>query len=230
MANAHLRLKPEIFAQHHARVATALADTCNYFAQYWLLSLASPTGNDILQEVAVEATGRVNSTDKLGADSTDGELEAKPFRRTYTAHISDDTPRSLLRHHAIPYIILMQASPDGRQIQWALLTSYRIFDDARFTKMGGNDCLPADLTERKEALLRLEAARSAGVYVRSNPLPLECLETLGVGKYDVWINPEITTFPNTRAWQIVRRLAEESTGEGISPEYAEELAAMRTIA
>lgn len=228
MTSINLRLIPAIFAQHHARVAAALADTGNYFAQHWLRSLASPSGNDILQEVAVEATGRDNSKDKLGADSTDGALEAKPFRRNYKAHISDDTPRSLLRHHSIPYIVLLQASPDGQQIQWALLTSYRIFDDARFTKMGGSCHLPLDPAERKEALLQLEAVRGAGVYVRSNPLPLECLETLTPGKYDVWINPELIAFPSTRAWRIVRHLAEKSTGCGISPEFAEKMESLRS--
>ena len=83
-------LLPEVFAAHHARVATALALSAatDYFATYWLQSLTSPTGNDILQEVAVTATGRVNSATKHGADSTDGELEenrsAENMRHTST--------------------------------------------------------------------------------------------------------------------------------------------------
>ncbi len=199
-------------------MATALADTSNYFARWWLKALASPTGNDILQEVAVTAVGKENAEDKHGADSTDGELEAKPFKRGYNAHISDDTPASLLRHQQIPFIVLLSASDDGRVINWALLMSYRQFDTERARRMGlgATETLPIRASERFKRLQQLDAARTKGTYVRSNALPLSVVDALKPGEYDIWINPDVIAAAGPKReradFAVARRLAATNTG------------------
>ena len=224
------RLIPAVFADHHARVAVARGSS-DYFAGWWIRSLGDKMGNVILQEVAVCATGRTNATCKHGADSEDGELEAKPTKGKYNAHISDDTPRSLLRHHSIPFIILLRASEDGCQIAWALLTSYRVFDDARAAAMGATGTLPAMPADRFKILREMEKKRSKSLYKRSNKLPMECLAALTPGQYDIWINPELfgTTAPprEKKEFRIIRALSAAAGGLGLSAEFMAPAFALR---
>jgi hypothetical protein len=155
-----------------------------------LETLASKSGNDILEGVLVRATGRTLKAvcQKHGADSADGELEAKPMKCGYSAHISDDTPASLLRHQQIPWIILSEASSDGTQLKWACLTSYRIFDEERFRAFT-DASLSADPAERYADLLAVKRAWPTKQYLRSNPLSYKTLLGLQPGQYSFWINP-----------------------------------------
>lgn len=201
------------YAEHNARVTEAESKPDDFFACAWLESLASRTGNDILQKVAVESVGKINATCKHGADSTDGELEAKPFKRKYDAHISDDTPASLLRHHKIPFIILLSGSDDGRIIYWAVLLPYRLFDTARARGMGfltGDEELPTDISERFKRIKQFEAARTKGKYMRSNPLPYSVLESLKPGEFDIWVNPDVEC--SRPDYVLVCKLAESNIG------------------
>ena len=130
------------------------------------------------------------------------------MKTAYNAHISDDTPASLLRHQTIPYICLAEWSKDGVDLLWAITTSYRIFDAARYrgilATFGANHGLvpelPTSLVERRAALETLVAARERFVaerniprYVRSNPLPVEALAGLRPGQYTVWCDPKLAT-------------------------------------
>ena len=191
----------------HTKVAKAVAYAASdadpfvsEFARDYLESIASKTSNDVHEATLVRATGRTPKPPhiKHGADSEDGELEAKPMKEKYSAHISDDTPASLLRHHTIPEIVLGVISPDGRQWKWVLRTSYRVFDAARFNGLLSN--LPADIAstfptvlpdvpaERYATLMRLKSVWGQGKdsYVRSNPLPIEALKDLAAGDYSLW--------------------------------------------
>ena len=79
-----------------------------YFAQSWLNILASKMIM-IYQNKFVEASGRIISKKKHGADSEDGLLECKPFKsKHYNVHISDDTPNSLLIHQNIHILRLVK--------------------------------------------------------------------------------------------------------------------------
>jgi len=191
----------------HTKVAKAVAYAASHadpffseFARDYLEGLASKTSNDVHEATLVRATGRTPKplTIKHGADSEDGELEAKPMKEAYTAHISDDTPASLLRHHTIPEIVLGVVSADGRRWKWVLRTSYRVFDAARFTGLLSN--LPAEVkatfpavlpdvpAERYAILMRLKSMWGQGKdsYIRSNPLPIEALRDLAAGDYSLW--------------------------------------------
>lgn len=191
----------------HTKVAKAVAYAAGHadsfvveFARDYLEGIASKTSNDIHEATLVRATGRTPKplTIKHGADSEDGELEAKPMKDKYSAHISDDTPASLLRHHTIPEIVLGVVSADGRQWKWVLRTSYRVFDAARFTGLLSNlpaaiaatfpAALPPEPAERYATLMRLKSVWGQGKdsYVRSNPLPIEALKDLAAGDYSLW--------------------------------------------
>jgi hypothetical protein len=203
-------LNLQAFAKHHQLVSTALktvqtdvSDASKYFAQSWLDTLASKNGNDILEPVLVEATGRTakSISKKHGADSEDGELESKPFKSKYNAHISDDTPNSLLRHHTIPYICLGQASEDGRTILWAIYMSYRAFDNSRYKGIVQSlpiaqqpdfaEILPTGMEERYAMLTKLKQILGPKKYVRSNPLPIQDICALKAGEFTLWLNPAV---------------------------------------
>jgi hypothetical protein len=187
-------------------------------ASYYLESLASKSGNDILETLLVEATGRQvkDGTQKHGADSKDGLVEAKPCKGKYSAHISDDTPMTLMKSQTIPYCILGVASKDGSKIEWAAIVSYRIFDNTRYKNIVRNlqltDAkwpadLPTDQEERMKVLTDLVAAHKPKVYVRSSPLPLECLLNLPPTEYSLWVSDELIkkTKP-TKDEQIILKL------------------------
>jgi hypothetical protein len=169
-------------------------------ANSYLETLASKSGNDILEKLLVEATGRTvkDVTQKHGADSADGELEAKPMKCGYSAHISDDTPASLLRHQQIPWLILGEASKDGLQMKYAVLVPYRAFDEERFQafvkelpaeeRSSFAGVLPASHAERYDTLLRLKNIWPQKKYIRSNPLSFKTLCSLKPGEYSIWIN------------------------------------------
>jgi hypothetical protein len=212
-----LQILTTVFAEHQAlvkycRECRSASDTPQLptLAAAYLKLLASPNGNDILEEVLVKATGREPKDDaaKHGADSKDGELEAKPMKTAYNAHISDDTPASLLRHQTIPYICLAEWTKDGVELLWTITTSYRIFDAARYrgilATFGADHRLvpelPTTLAERRAALEALVVVRERFIkerniprYVRSNPLPVEALAALGPGQYTVWCDPKLAT-------------------------------------
>ncbi len=220
LGRAPLRILTGVFADHKRLVEycrTALAVVANdvselpTLAKSYLKTLASPNGNDILEEVCVRCTGREPKADaaKHGADSADGELEAKPMKTAYNAHISDDTPASLLRHQTIPYILLAEWTKDGCEPLWALTTSYRVFDNARWRGILATlpaehrpaaQELPTDLEARRAALEdlvaireRLVAERGIPRYVRANPLPVEALAELEAGQYVLWASDRIAT-------------------------------------
>lgn len=224
-----LQLIQPVFAEHRAFVQYCTESSVQNeereprlekLTQSYLKMLGSPNGNDILEEVCVCASGREPKAydTKHGADSADGELEAKPMKTTYNAHISDDTPASLLRHQTIPYILLAEWTKDGVELLWALTTSYRIFDDARYRgilttfpaehrgatvgAVGATPLtvqeLPKDLTERHmilEELVKLRerliTERNIPRYVRSNALPVENLATLQPGQYAIWVDSRL---------------------------------------
>ena len=231
---------------HHQRVERALALsaalsalTCadeKYFAQSWLDTLASKNGNDILEPVLVEATGRDAKalTKKHGADSSDGLLESKPLKTKYAAHISDDTPASLLRHHTIPYIVLGESSPDGRVLQWVLYTSYRVFDQSRYQTMrallspterdGFCEILPEEIAARYAVLAQLKAVWKPKNYIRSNPLPLDDIRALKNGQFSLWLNPEVDPAKINKEMVKLHETYPEST---LSEEYMAPRMAMR---
>lgn len=196
---------------HHVRVKNAIhiiqssdhTEEIKYFAQCFLDILASKNGNDILEQLFVECTGRniKSVTKKHGADSEDGLLESKPLKCKYSAHISDDTPASLLRHHTIPYIVIGEATPNGQTIKWVLYTSYRIFDQSRFTKMRNTlleeekqtipELLPTTMLERYQILEDLKKIWKPKNYIRSNPLPMQDICKLKEHEFTLWINSEL---------------------------------------
>lgn len=213
-----LQILTTVFAEHkalatycreHGVCGSSADPRMGQLTKSYLKMLGSPNGNDILEEVCVRATCREPKADdtKHGADSADGELEAKPMKTTYNAHISDDTPASLLRHQAIPYILLAEWSKDGVDLLWALTTSYRVFDDARYRGIlatfpteyhDATATLPKGLPDRRKVLEDLVTLREKLVkerniprYVRSNPLPVEVLATLQPGQYTVWADPSL---------------------------------------
>jgi hypothetical protein len=197
--NHHLRVKNAI----HIIQSSEHTEEMKYFAQCFLDVLASKNGNDILEQLFVECTGRSikSITKKHGADSEDGLLESKPLKCKYSAHISDDTPASLLRHHTIPYIVIGEATPNGQSIKWVLYTSYRIFDQSRFTKMRNNlpldeqqtiaELLPTIVTERYKILSDLKKIWKPKNYIRSNPLPIQDICKLKEHEFTLWINSEL---------------------------------------
>jgi len=171
-------------------------------AATYLEVLGSKAGNDILESMLVWATGREpkSADQKHGADSKDGLVEAKPCKGKYSAHISDDTPMCLSKAQKIPYCILCVTSENGQQIKWAAIVSYRVFDNARYKNICARlelpqaewpDVLPMDEAARKDILDKLVSAHKSKVYVRSNPLPLECLDGLPPSEYSVWISDEL---------------------------------------
>ena len=197
--------------KHHVCVKEAIcriqspdcSEMDKFFAQCFLDILASKNGNDILEQLFVECTGRFikSITKKHGADSEDGLLESKPLKCKYSPHISDDTPASLLRHHTIPYIVIGEATPNGQIIKWVLYTSYRIFDQSRFTKMRNTlieeerqnipELLPITMTERYQTLTDLKKIWKPKNYIRSNPLPIQDICKLKEHEFTLWINLEL---------------------------------------
>jgi len=198
---------------HHLRIKDAMriiqsteyTEDIQYFAKCFLDMLASKNGNDILEQVLVEFTGRsIKSIHKKhGADSEDGLLESKPLKCKYSAHISDDTPASLLRHHTIPYIVIGEATPNGQIMKWVLYTSYRIFDQSRFTKMRTMlspeeqttipELLSASIEERFQTLDSLKKIWKPKQYIRSNPLPIQDICKLKEGEFTLWVNSELNS-------------------------------------
>ena len=196
---------------HHLQIKNAIrviqsteyTDEIKYFAQSFLDTLASKNGNDILEQVLVEVTGRTikSITKKHGADSEDGLLESKPLKCKYSAHISDDTPASLLRHHTIPYIVIGEATPDGQTIKWIIYITYRIFDQSRYTKIRTTlsieeqllfpEVLSSDIEERYKTLNELKKIWKPKKYIRSNPLPIQDICKLKNNEFTLWINPEL---------------------------------------
>lgn len=241
---ATTRIVTTAIAEHHRRVKTALdiiglttaTSDVKYFAQSWLDTLASKNGNDILEPVLVEATGRDAKalTKKHGADSGDGLLESKPLKTKYAAHISDDTPASLLRHHKIPYIVLGESSSDGRVLQWALYMSYRAFDQSRYQKMWALlspiereelcEILPEDMEARYAVLAKLKAIWKPKNYIRSNPLPIDDIRTLKNGQFSLWLNPDVEL---TQINKDMVKLHETYPGSILSEEYMTPRMAMR---
>lgn len=204
-----MKIYEDIINEHHSTVQTAknYANThadpkCRFFAAQWLESLRSKTGNDILESVAVRSTGRnpKATNQKHGADSEDGELEAKPMKGAYTAHISDDTPNSLMRHHTIPEIVFCVTSEDGQTIRWVLRTSYRLFDNARYKNMLADlneavrttfpKTLPDTPQERYNMLKSLKNLWGTKHYIRSNELPLSAIEHIEPHMYALYVNPD----------------------------------------
>ena len=199
----------DAFAAQITRIRSRLTDSdpdVAFLAATYLETLASKSGNDILESLLVRATGRALKAigQKHGADSADGELEAKPMKCGYSAHISDDTPASLLRHQQIPWIVLGEACADGTQLKWACLTSYRIFDEARF-RVFTDALLPTNPADRYTSLLAVKRAWPAKQYIRSNPLSYKTLLGLQPGQYSFWINPAA---PNT---DEIRTMAAKAT-------------------
>jgi hypothetical protein len=174
-------------------------------AEHYLDSLASKSGNDILEKVFVEATFRKVKAikQKHGADSEDGELEAKPMKCGYNAHISDDTPNILINQHKIPYIVIGEATEDGQRIKYVILTDFRKFDEKRFQKLVMQlpeterkhfNILPFDPNERITVLNKLSEiwANKKQKGIRSNSLPFDVIKSLNPGEYIIWINPDET--------------------------------------
>lgn len=207
--NKSNHLDSTIFENHHNRVKKAneiiklsLNNDEKYFAQSWLNILESKNGNDLLEQIFVEASGRIISKKKHGADSEDGLLECKPFKsKNYNVHISDDTPNSLLRHQNIPYITIGETSENGQIIKWCLYTSYRIFDQSRYSIMYNKldldkqneleKFLPLDIEKRIIILNKMKNLWEKKFYIRSNPLPIKDISTLKNGEFNLWINPLI---------------------------------------
>lgn len=205
------KFDPSIFEKLSQRVTTAqshskddtLNDDSRFFAQHFLDTLASKSGNDTLERVLIESLGRkVKSVSiKHGADSEDSEVEAKPMKSKYNAHISDDTPAILLKNQQIPFIVIAEATEDGTQILWAILLSYRTFDISRFNslvkelpeeKRVGFKILPDEHNERYAMLQKLRNIWPKSVKIRSNPLPFDDMRSLKSSEYSIWVNPALT--------------------------------------
>ena len=228
----HLRVKDA----NRIAISTEYSEEIRYFSQCFLDTLASKNGNDILEQVLVETTDRKikSITKKHGADSEDGLLESKPLKCKYSAHISDDTPASLLRHHTIPYIVIGEATPNGQIIKWVLHTSYRIFDQSRFTKMR-NTLLPEEQTpipeilstnieERYQMLVDLKKIWKPKQYIRSNPLPIQDICKLKEGEFTLWVNLEITDINKD-----ILKLHQTFPSSKLSDEYMKPWIDMRTF-
>jgi len=196
-------LLPSVFEAFTAQIGRIRARRTDpdpdvaFLAKTYLETLASKSGNDILESLLVHATGRELKAigQKHGADSADGELEAKPMKCGYSAHISDDTPASLLRHQQIPWIVLGEACSDGTEIKWACLAPYRIFDEARFQNLVTElppetrfkfTTLPLGHAERYATLTELKRCWPTKKYIRSSPLPYTKLVNLAPGQYSLW--------------------------------------------
>jgi len=215
-----MSIQPEVLLGHMTKVANVksllndLNPLVKELAKDYLDNLASKAGNDILEGLLVRATGRETKKigQKHGADSEDGQVEAKPCKGKYGGHISDDTPMSLKRHQTIPLCILGVATDDGQKIKWAAIVSYRVFDNSRYLGIRNQlglqgeawpDKLPEDKVSRDALLDALVTQHKKKTYVRSNPLPLACLESLSKDEYSLWVNPE---FKDT-VEPIIKKLA-----------------------
>jgi hypothetical protein len=213
MSGKMLTILSEVIEKHHkhyARINEELKSCKDPFyikmMNDVLYCLESKSGNDILEKLFVEATGRPvkASSQKHGADSEDGELEAKPCKAGYSAHISDDSPTILLKHQIIPYLITGEASSKGQVINWMILLSYRKFDDLRYKKLLMNlpekerssfpDTLPSSNEERLATLSGLckkwKQTKAKGI--RSNPLAFTVIKALEPGEYCLWVNSSLT--------------------------------------
>jgi hypothetical protein len=224
-----------IFDLHHQFVkqcedAITSSDVSNFqkiLAQNYLDSLASKSGNDVLEKLLVEASGRkVKSVGtKHGADSEDGLLEAKPMKTSYNAHISDDTPMSLMRHQEIPLIILGEASSDGKQVLWALLMDYRMFDQDRLNKMNYDKTLEIDPILRFLIINDIVKKHPKKTYIRSNPLPFNVISKLQSGEYSLWVNPNLKKNKNSPMHTEILKLS--STSSTLSSETMKNSFAIR---
>ena len=207
-----LTILSEVIDKHHhhyTRINEELESCKDPFYQKLmedaLYCLESKSGNDILEKLFVEATGRnvKSSSQKHGADSEDRELEAKPCKAGYSAHISDDTPTILLKHKTIPYLITGEASSKGQVITWMILMSYRKFDDSRYKKLLATlpekernsfpETLPSTNQMCYDTLIRLckkwKETKAKGI--RSNPLAFDVIKKLEPGEYCVWVNQQL---------------------------------------
>ena len=215
-----MSIQPEVLLGHMTKVANVklllndLNPLVKELAKDYLDNLASKAGNDILEGLLVRATGRETKKigQKHGADSEDGQVEAKPCKGKYGGHISDDTAMSLKRHQTIPLCILGVATDDGQKIMWAAIVSYRVFDNSRYLGIRNQlglqgeawpDKLPEDKVSRDALLDALVTQHKKKTYVRSNSLPLSCLESLSKDEYSLWVNPE---FKDT-VEPIIKKLA-----------------------
>jgi hypothetical protein len=206
------KICPEVLQAHMTKVEAvkalaSAADTIplvKELAATYLEVLGSKAGNDILESMLVWATGREpkDPAQKHGADSKDGLIEAKPCKGAYSAHISDDTPNCLLKSQKIPYCILGVTSENGKQIHWAAIVPYRVFDTARYQKIISKlnfskeewpEELPTNADDRTKLLNKLvtESADIKNKGIRSNPLPLHCLATLPPSEYSVWVSDDL---------------------------------------
>ena len=232
--------------QHHMRVKDAIritqsteySENIKYFAQSFLDTLASKNGNDILEKLLVECTGRKNKSidQKHGADSEDGLLESKPIKCKYSVHISDDTPSSLFRHHTIPYIVIGESTSNGQIIKWVLYTQYRIFDQSRFTKMRNSlsleeqsmfpELLPNQIEERHKILSELKKIWKPKQYIRSNPLPIQDICKLKENEFTLWVNPELNS---SEINKDILKLYQSYPRSILSDEYMKTFIDMRTF-
>jgi hypothetical protein len=210
-----------VFDSHHQFVkqcedviiSSNVSNFQKILAQNYLDSLASKSGNDILEKLLVEASGRkVKSVGtKHGADSEDGLLEAKPMKTSYNAHISDDTPMSLMRHQEIPLIVLGEASSDGKQVLWAIMMDYRMFDQSRLNKMNYEKTLEIDPILRFQIIQDIVKKHPKKTYVRSNPLPFNVICELKTGEYSIWVNPNLKQNKNSPIHTNILKLASNSS-------------------
>ena len=217
-------IKNEILEKHASEIkniqymSTTDSNTLTRkLAETYLKNLNSKSGNDILEEIFVRASGREpkDPDQKHGADSKDGLVEAKPCKGKYSAHISDDTAMCLKKAQSIPYCVIGVSSKDGSEIRWVIIVSYRIFDNERYknivTKLKLSitewpSILPVDEKVRQEILDKLVTKHIPKEYIRNNPLPFRCIENLPISEYSIWINPDILkiTKPNAEEIRIIK--------------------------
>jgi hypothetical protein len=215
-------IKNEILEKHASDIkiiqhkSTTDSDPLNRkLAESYLKTLKSKSGNELLEEIFVRASGREpkDPNQKHGADSKDGLVEAKPCKDKYSAHISDDTAMCLKKAQSIPYCVIGVSSKDGSEIRWVIIVSYRIFDNERYKKILLNlnlpdtewpSILPVDEKARQEILDKLikEQKQKPKKYIRSNPLPFRCIENLPISEYSIWVNPNILKNPKPNAEEI----------------------------
>jgi hypothetical protein len=203
-----IKIDENVIKEYHDTVQDAKETSSrNKFAQYFLDVMSSKSNNELLEKFMIKAVGaicRARGARGQGANSACGLWEAKPMKTPYYhAHISCDTAKSLKRHQTIPFIVLGGATEDGGEILWVLVTSYRVFDNSRFTALVSKlkeknpdtgdkfTNLPDDLEERWNVLSNLEKAvdkKQCGI--NCNKLPITDLKRLSPGMYEVWLNPK----------------------------------------
>lgn len=190
---------------------TLIAENPGDMADAARMMLTSSATNDYLEKIGAEAIGARHLPAKLGADGVmpDGtEVEIKP-RKSKTPNatscgvMNDDTPMKLKKTvESNPLLVILNATPESR-VNWAVVTRFKYWNNARYTKITKNLGLtasdwrwslaeiPASPEEASQCLDDLVARHQQKKYVRSSDLHLSVLLTIPREELNIWVHPDV---------------------------------------